>query len=438
MKPQIQIIIDNPLRDLPAGVLLAAHLAAKDCSAILTPFDNAPAETFRLKPHYLLANYARKTNELYLKRLISAKIPMGVLDTEGGVFIKLEEEGGKPNFIKTLTQDKNVIKKIQDYFVWGNFIYHFMQDYWPEAKQAIRLFGTPRTDALHPKWAPPARKKDLILINTSFTLVNTKFRSTEAELEDNIKRFGYSREAVMAAYEDQKKVTADFIEAVKYLIQQLPNETFVLRPHPFERHDMYLESFKDFKNITVNGEYTIDYWLGRAKALFHFECSTALEAALVSVPAFSMRAAAQHRPIEVISLLTDYCDSHEELLHKMKLVLANQYSNKPEFQVNVDKVIKDIYYLFDGNASQRISDHLSEKIKNLNPPRSLTAFLWQYFYQARNFTKKLMGKEIVRASKKFTMDQVIDSLKRFQNSEAKVSSDLGARVDGDSIVIEKI
>ncbi|PIS10722.1 MAG: hypothetical protein COT73_07815 [Bdellovibrio sp. CG10_big_fil_rev_8_21_14_0_10_47_8] len=437
MRQKIQIIIDNPLRDLPSGVLLAAHLVKKGLNVILTPFDNAPFETFRFCPHYLLVNYARKTNETYMSRVLSARIPLGVLDTEGGVFVKLENEGGKPNFVKTLTENKSVISQLKDYFVWGNFIFDFMKKEWPSAVSALQLMGTPRTDALHSKWAEPHQQREFILINTSFTLINTKFRSSEEEINDLVHRFGYERARLEQEYQVQKKVASEFLATVKKVAEEFPNESFVLRPHPFERHDMYLQEFKDSKNVVVRGDQAIDHWLSQSKALIHYECSTAIEAGLVGVPAFSLKSAAHTRPIEAISLLTDYCESEQDLNEKISQVLNKTYQPPSTFQKNLQQVIETIYYRFDGESSSRIADHLANKISHLEKPSILRSWLWFSFYFFRNLAKKLLGKQLVRDSKKFTLAQVQTSLRRFQAAQETIPKDIRLVQNGDSIILSQ-
>ena len=43
-----------------------------------------------------------------------------------------------------------------------------------------------------------------------------------------------------------------FIEGITYLIKSLPNENFVIRPHPIENEQIYINLFKDFPKVSVN------------------------------------------------------------------------------------------------------------------------------------------------------------------------------------------
>lgn len=436
---RIAIVVDNPLRDLPGDVLLSCHLSRPDLVVYLVPFDNAPHEIFRIKPDYVLVNYVRKTNEVFLNRLVQAGLKFGVLDTEGGVFVKMEEEGGRPNFVKTYTENKNILDAIADYFVWGRAVYDYLSAHGPIPKKCLRLTGTPRSDVLSNVWQNDSNPREIILINTSFTLGNPKFRTSTEEAEDLINRFKYQRHLVYEVLDQQKVIIQDFIEVTKELSKRFPKQFFVLRPHPFESHDVYLQSLKGIKNVEIRGDNSIDYWLRRTKALFHYECSTAIEASLMGVPAFSLKKYAASRPIEEIARLTDYCMSSEDLFKKIEAVLEASYQAPSHLEDHRKKIVEDVYFKFDGLSSERISQQiLNQILGHSSMPINqvgVMAHAWFLFYKARNMAKLILKKPVVRDAKKIKIDDVMRSLNSFLISDRLKNKKIQAAQDGDSIQI---
>jgi len=430
----IQIVVDNPLRDLTCDVLLTGHLLAHNHKVVLTPFDNAPYETFRLAPDYLLVNYVRKNNEHFLKRLTETGIQFGVLDTEGGVFVKMEDEGGKPNFVKTFSDNQTVIKGMVDYFVWGRNIYDFLKKEGPFPPEALRLTGTPRTDVFHPKWTGENPPKDLILVNTSFTLANPKYRSAEAEAEALVSDFGFNEKKVFEALKNQRSFVEIFLQAVEEMAKTFNNETFVVRPHPFEGASLYQTRFRSFGNIEVNSQKTVDFWLRRSKALFHFECSTALEAALLGIPTFSLGGYSHLRPIESVASVTRYCESTDDLLLKFEQVLQGTYQPEASLAVNTAKVTESVYYQFDGRASERISNIIFEKLNVEKTHKKALIYFWRAFYLLRNLVKMLTRKSTVKISKRFNAQQCRDLVSYFSQTQLNLFEKAEVVQSGDSVI----
>lgn len=436
---KIAIIVDNPLRDLPACVLMAGALAEKGFQAFLISFDNAPQSAFWHEPDYILVNYARVTNEKFLLRLYQSGVAVGILDTEGGVFMRLEKEGGVPNFVKTYSKNPAVNAGIQDYFVWGEEICDFLRSshYFPS--ECLRLTGTPRSDILHPSLRVDNPNHDkVILINTSFTLANPKFRSAEAEAEDLVKKFGYSHELVYPTLEAQKILLQKFIQITRDLTRSFPNERFVLRPHPFENHELYRKGLEGISQVEVRGDSTIDEWLSKSKALLHFECSTALEAALMNVPAFSLKESANLRPIEVIAKITHYCENFNDLCAKLHSVLGGTYVKPEALRIEHQKMIQNVYYRFDGQSHLRIANLVQKSILQNQKSKTRAPLLyWKFFYITKNILKRILGRPLIRKEKSFSRDQVQQLLANFKSVKSPTWNDLQCSQVSNSVFISK-
>lgn len=425
------------MRDLTADVLLACHLANEKCRVVLSPFNNSPFETFRFSPDYLLVNCVRKTNDVFLDRVRKSGIPFGALDTEGGVFVKMEDEGGKPNFIKTLSQNEKVLNGLEDYFVWGRSLFDYLHQHGPFLSSSLRLTGTPRTDVFHPSWTGEKPERTIVLINTSFTLVNPKYQSSKEEAESLINDFGFNRTQVYEALEKQENLIKEFLDTIDELVQRFPEQVFVLRPHPFEGLGIYTDKFNGLKNIKVSSENTVDYWLRRLKALVHFECSTALEAALLGIPAFSLKQFRDLRPIEAVSAVTNYCESRQDLFNKIELCILDRFQHPPAFHSQVHQVIESVYFSNDGLASQRITAQILKRRNLPEEAHTPVVFFWWLFYLLTNTAKLAMGRTLVKESKRFNAKNCLGILEYFKQANMVFFSDINIIQRGCSVILEK-
>ena len=85
------ILVDNPLRDLEGMVLIAYHLSKLNFQCFLTPMYFQAFDILSIKPDIVVINYLRKNNVNLIKRFVSEKIKIVVLDTEGSPGFDINE-----------------------------------------------------------------------------------------------------------------------------------------------------------------------------------------------------------------------------------------------------------------------------------------------------------------------------------------------------------
>ena len=122
-----------------------------------------------------------------------------------------------------------------------------------------------------------------ILINTNFPVVNPQFvQGTKAEIEGWVK-VGWGSHADATAF---AAASRELFENIKTLLpplaRTLPEQTFVLRPHPFESLVPY-EIMAATKLATAQGRNVT--WINHATALLHVNCFTGIEAGLMKIEA---------------------------------------------------------------------------------------------------------------------------------------------------------
>jgi surface carbohydrate biosynthesis protein len=85
-KPRIALIVDHPQRDLAGIVLTAVDLCQRGATCHLVSLNLKEREIWALAPDFVLLNFFRRNNESFARRLRSAGVGYGLLDTEGAVW----------------------------------------------------------------------------------------------------------------------------------------------------------------------------------------------------------------------------------------------------------------------------------------------------------------------------------------------------------------
>jgi surface carbohydrate biosynthesis protein len=412
---KIVIIVDNPLRDLPACALLAAELAKRH-SVYLTPMSQASNDIFVIRPDLVLLNYLRPTNGPLVIKLIDAGIAYSILDTEGGIFMKLENSK-ETTYTMTLVKSPYIRANVSQVFLWGKELFDQLSERKTYPLSRMHCIGTPRMDFYHGSFedyfGPALREREktgrpMILINTSFAGNNPKFSNREKEAAMLVKRFGYTKEFIANLLDQFDLVLKEYIKLTNYLAQAFPRVDFILRPHPFESLEIYKQELGHIPNVKIEGRDTVARWIWESKALIHYECSTALESAFAKRPTFSLSQFKDIRPVEAIRKVTDYCDSFEDMKEKLHEVLAGTYQLSPDLTKNLAEVEKDIYTKVDGMAYYRISEAIHEWFENTPLKKSWLIGYFYFFTQvARSFVKKLVKGRLVPQEKALLEEDLV-------------------------------
>lgn len=449
---KILIVVDNPVRDLSACTLLATELSRQH-QVYLTSMSQSAYECFRLKPDLVILNYLRVINLPLVYRMIACGIRYSILDTEGGVFSKIP--GSNDNsYHKTLVKDQFSRDHVEHYFAWGTVLAQDMKDRKVYPTEKIFCTGTPRTDFYHVSFRPffveknEQNSRPMILINTSFPGNNPKFNTRENEKKNLIAKFHYPAEFVEKMYSGLDTVMNKYIELTRYLAEKMPDVDFVLRPHPFESHQFYINKLSNIKNVTVDGSDMVVKWILRSKALIHFQCSTAIEAGLSQIPSMSLSGYDHLREIQGLSEVTEYCDSFAEMEKVLQNILSGHHKIPDSVAVAIKTIENEIYCKVDGKSYQRIADiisatdpsskssrfNLKEEIRNhtaeagasINDKQKsiltilkqrLLSNLYFSFYFLRSGFKWLAKRRLVPPAKRFSLNEVESILEKLKTVE---------------------
>lgn len=341
------IVVDNPLRDLDGAVLLARQLTASGYKATLVPMYDQGFVIPALKPDMVVLNYFRKNNLELVRLYKKLGIVVAVVDTEGLT--------ASPEHYAQLIHSVGSMELVDLYCVWGRGQYEAVRACGELADSRLVLTGCQRNDFASYPWRAALRshrEADYVLINTNFPVANPRFSAGQsAEIEtmlgNNVKR-SFAEQFVRDNVEVCEKVKS----TIARLAHDFPHQRFVLRPHPFERLEGYVE-LSQLNNVEVIQEGTSFEWLACAKLLLHLNCSTAIEATMLGVPALSLEwlnkdTLRLKTAGDVSTPLSSYADLADAIRHSIAgLAFA------PPSKETLQK-IEDSYHLIDGRASERI------------------------------------------------------------------------------------
>jgi surface carbohydrate biosynthesis protein len=226
------------------------------------------------------------------------------LDEEGAVF-----PGDEPRWIRELERRLDPLQLDADDSVltWGDFQRRIYEDLkGGRSGPLVRTTGHPRFDLYKPAFrayfeaeAEQLRREhgDFVLVNTNLSLANNGvgpeyiFRKAAGYDVTNPER----RLDHVSAWAHACHTLAHLVRLVTRLSIELPDHTFVIRPHPSESPRLYEAIFGGVPNVKVILKGSVAPWLLACRALVHDGCTTAIEAHLAEVPVVLYKAIADPR-----------------------------------------------------------------------------------------------------------------------------------------------
>ncbi len=359
---RIGFIVDHPKRDLPGGELLAHELALRGIETALIPLYDQAVDVPLLGLDALVINFARPVNRALVEGYRALGLPVFVLDTEGGI---LAESGGNaPSAFAQAIRETGYGPLIDGYFFWGSALRDAFVEGSGIPADRLHLTGCPRFDFAAPRWRGLlAETGGYVLANANFPLANPRFsQSTEHELETMVAA-GWPRDYAQQLVGDVRAIADRFVSTIATLAKRLPDQRFLVRPHPFEDEDRYRRAFTTYPNVTVDGSGSVLRVIANARCVLHVNCGTAVEALML-----------ERLPIAMDFINTPLMASHSALPNRISLRVdslerlvdtiqnASNYTEDFPFSKVFEKDIAAWFNRNDGNASVRVADILAEHI----------------------------------------------------------------------------
>jgi surface carbohydrate biosynthesis protein len=363
MAPRVAIVLDHPQRDLAGITLTAFALCQHGVTCHLVPLNLVERETLALEPDFVLLNFIRRGIEPIVRAFKDAGIRFGVLDTEGGVW------GSPEEYAELLWEDRALLDATRCACMWGPRMAEHVVARGILGPHQVRVTGCPRFDFYHPTWrevlldevagpAPQSRApgRGRILINTNFSLSNSRFVTADANARQLREHFGWTVERVTEYLETEQRAIAQVIELARGLSGDYPEATIVVRPHPFESPERYATALAECRNVVVNASGPVQPQIVLADVVIQRSCSTAIEAGLAAIPTLSPRWIPAPMETPMSEAVSEPCATYAELSERVGTILSGHYIPPPTLTCAIEQVIRDWFHAADGRAHERVCD----------------------------------------------------------------------------------
>ena len=360
---KVVLVVDNPTRDLHGIIILALYLSNHNIKCYLVSmnelYNNKGEEIWRICPDFVLLNYMRVNNQWLIKRLVEAQIIIGVLDTEGGVLVNLESY--KDTFMTNLVLARN----ISVYFSWGRILGSYLVNEGLISEKQLAVTGSPRFDFYSTPYSEITKfdktnffnnDNPIILINSNFPIANPQFQTPEEEKSMLLNVFSMNPSDVDQMIGNQQKALDEFLKVSLELAGDYPEINFIFRPHPFENEKIYRSKFLNKPNIHISKEGQVLNQIAKSVLILHRSCSTAIEAQLIGKPAFSLKWVPCFKEQPLSEAVSIGCGNYQELKSNIDSVLNDTFVLPLEIHAQLEKIGKDWFSGFDGNAHSRVGN----------------------------------------------------------------------------------
>ncbi len=268
---RVGIPIDISARELNGKLWLAVNLVDQGHEVVLGDISLHKSIDI-LEPDALFSHGASD----YAEQISETGCKMVFIDTEGGVFQSRDSYSRR---IEPLCEHVHL------FFVWGSIQAKIAQE---TGYKNVEVTGNPRFDllqeGLRDLYKPKSKEivedyGSFVLINTNFTLANKAFNDRETIDRQN-GNIGSHKEWVKFKF-------VEFINLIEELSEKLESNSIIVRPHPSEHHDTYVQAFSELDNVYVRYKYNVRPWIHAAEAVIHCGCTTGIESALMNTPTFA-------------------------------------------------------------------------------------------------------------------------------------------------------
>lgn len=266
----------------------------------------------------------------------------------------------------------------------------------------IQLSGNGRIDLMRPELrslhetkaqALRAKHGRFILINTNFGSLNHFYTNLTAlrppeELTTNTPTW----EAGLSRH--RYTIFRAFLTMLPRLAERFPDTNFVLRPHPSENHQTWMEAARGAKNVTVNSEGNVIAWIIASEAIIHNSCTTGVEAYILDgQPIAYQPAVSEPYDLHLPNSLSHCVREEAALFELVDSIIHKKFDLKSLRTPERVALLTDHISATEGQlASERIADAMIEVAAEVNLskqtpfPKWLTGFVHA---EIRAFLKRM-------------------------------------------------
>ena len=389
---RIYLPVETTRRELHSRLYFAIDAANKNWEAIIAPKIDLYSKLKYLKTgHYLGKSIQPDMFKVY-ESICFMGHKVSAFDEEG--LLSYDERFsnrrvGKKNF-----------KILQKYFVWGKKNFDELNNAF-NVNEKLFLAGNQRVDLLKSPINNFYKDAALRIKEQygNFILYTTKFTKTNFIKRPNLNNFvdhqiyrGFLQNdhLVEVAKQSVDHETKNF-EGVKVFFSQFsknfPEKKLIIRPHPNEEINTYINISKQFDNIEVVSDHqNTNSWIAASDLLIHYNCTTGFEGFLLGVPTINFMPFKNDLvEYKLLKTVSNLIRNHDKLIDAIDNP-ENYLIKLEEVELEVKKYVENIEY------DSKFSDNVLNILKNINfkenKPDKYFNFVILNLLKCREFLKK--------------------------------------------------
>jgi surface carbohydrate biosynthesis protein len=277
-------------REFDGKLLLALTACERGWQALLGDQRRIRERAGSLPPSVYFSKSARRKQARLFRKFHKLGHEIVVLDEEALV--------RQTDDLYLLNHEKDALNFVKVLMTWGDD----NKELWLKSQQfagkPILATGNPRIDMLRPElkhFHTPeirsihARFGDYVLFNSNFATVNhfvggmTRFNLASWVPKEK------GEEAKSALLNHKRALFDSFRRLIPGLAAAIAPAQLIIRPHPSENHEPWIEAGNGLENVTVIYENNVAPWLIGARVLIHNGCTSAVEAAVAGTSVIAYR-----------------------------------------------------------------------------------------------------------------------------------------------------
>ena len=434
MKKLLIINIEIKSREFISRMMIAYEALKQDFEIIIGAQDQLLEIIFNLPSGIFFEKSISKNKHKLLKKIRENGHKIVNLDEEG-----LASQNNTHFYLKQRISKEN-LDLVEYFFTWGINEKKLLQDKYKEDKNKFKVTGNPRIDS----WKSVNHslyKKELEIINDkykNYIFITSNFASVNHAAGENFRNKQISDFKIVETGKDykimnsnlvfKKKMFKSFLDMIKKLSTEFPNNQIVLRPHPSDNINEWKLNLAEYKNIFIEYKFSSTPWIISSKCMIHSSCTTGIEGFFFNKPVFSYLPYKDHNLVNFVSNnLSDVCDNFFELSKKISSVLDGYYSNK-----NIKK--KDLIrsgLIIDNINNNHTAKKIIKFVQNIKTKdyKSLSLdylkllklkFFFKRFLKKLFKTKKINKEYSIQKMPGITLNEVYDKLNQIEKIESKI------------------
>jgi len=292
----VHIPIEVKVRELESRTLLACHFAEAGYGVIV----GQQTPLMRRLPKLPRGLYVDKCLSPQKRRNIHGRKRLGYLNAS------VDEEALAAEFDREFyVRSRYSAANLADCdlaFCWGTLEAGLVAAQFPEAASKLRAVGNPRVDLWRHVFAGmfEAQAEQLRREHGGYVLIPSSFGEVAMTPDSAIARTyldlaesqSVEQGDTTGAYARHFRASIDHMAgkfgvmsaALAKLFAVMPEQTFILRPHPADRADIWHDKFDRFANVRIIHAGPVAPWIMAAQLVVHSGCSTAIESYFLGKP----------------------------------------------------------------------------------------------------------------------------------------------------------